>query len=140
METCPSSLPGAAGRIDPARRGPVAIVDDDAAVLASLEFLLQASGYDVLAYASPADFLSGGAVGSVACLIVDHNMPGMTGLDLIALLRTQGHTTPGLLVTSALTPPVRAQAARLGVDALAKPVDEADLLAFVAAYAASAGP
>ena len=115
-------------------RDPVVILDDDPAVLASLEFLLQASGYDVVAYASPAALLDGG-VERAACLVVDQHMPNMTGLDFITRLRAAKPTMPALLVSGRLTPAVRARAANLGVATLAKPLKEDDLLRFVAAHA-----
>jgi two-component system response regulator FixJ len=116
------------------RPGAVVIVDDDPAVLASLEFLLQASGYEVVAYASPAEFLRDGA-DRAACLVVDHQMPEMTGLELIARLREDAQITPALLISSAVTAAVRARASELGVLVLLKPLEEDDLLRFVAAHA-----
>jgi two-component system, LuxR family, response regulator FixJ len=115
-------------------RDAVVILDDDPAVLASLEFLLQASGYEVVAYASPVAFLRDG-VGRAACLIVDQQMPHMTGLDVISRLRAEERAMPALLVSSSLTPVVRARAENLGVGTLAKPLEEDDLLRFVAAHA-----
>ena len=115
-------------------RDAVVILDDDPAVLASLEFLLQASGYEVVAYGSPAAFLHSG-VQRAACLVVDQHMPHMTGLDFIARLRAAEQTMPALLVSGTLTPAVRARAANLGVATLTKPLKEDDLLRFVAAHA-----
>lgn len=116
--------------MDLVRRDAVAIVDDDPAVLASLAFLLRASGYTVEAFGSAEAFLAGGQA-RAACLVVDQHMPGMTGLDLIAHLRAK---MPVLLVSSALTPALRDRAAQLGAAALAKPLDEHDLLRFVAEH------
>ena len=114
------------------------IVDDDDAVLASLEFLLQAAGYDVIAYASPADFFLGDAARSTAeqptCLVVDQQMPEMTGLELIASLYRAGRMIPALLISSAPTPAIHAQAADLGVAFCPKPLNEEDLIRFVAAH------
>jgi hypothetical protein len=56
-------------------------------------------------------------------------------LDCIARLRAAKPTMPALLVSGALTPAVRARAAKLGVAALTKPLKEDDLLRFVAAHA-----
>ncbi len=115
------------------RRDAVVIVDDDPGVLASFEFLLQASGYVVIAYASPTDLLRDGTA-RAACLVVDQHMPEMTGLELIARLREEHTTTPAALVSSDLTSAVRARARAMGVPMLAKPIDEGDLLGFVGAY------
>jgi two-component system response regulator FixJ len=112
----------------------VAIVDDDSAVLDSLKFLLEVVGYAVATYPSAHAFLSDGAT-TPACLIVDHHMPGMTGLDLVQRLRDDGANTPVLLITGSSTPAIVARAARLGVEkVLEKPPEEDDLLAFVQAW------
>ena len=121
------------------RPGAVVVVDDDPAVLASLEFLLQASGYEVVPYVSPVAFLRDGA-DRAACLVVDHQMPEMTGLDLIARLRTEVRMTPALLISSAVTSALRARASEMGVLVLPKPLAEADLLRFVAKHASLAEP
>ena len=113
------------------RSGIVAIIDDDAAILDSLKFLLEVFGHRVATYASAAAFLceSGPLPG---CLILDHNMPGMTGLELAAQLRQDDVVIPVLLITGAPSPAVVARAATLGVvRVLEKPADEADLLDFI---------
>jgi two-component system, LuxR family, response regulator FixJ len=112
----------------------VAIVDDDPAVLASLRSLLQASGYRVRAFASAAAFL-GDQARRAACLILDHHMPKMTGLELVAQLRTAGACTPVLIVTGLPSPSTLARAAQLGVErVVSKPLRVDDLLSFVNAH------
>lgn len=117
-----------------ARTGPVAVVDDDIAVLDSLRVLLEATGHRVAVYASAAAFLAAGGTWP-ACLILDHQMPEMTGLELAARLRQDGARVPVLLVTGALSLTIVARAAELGIErVLEKPLDEGDLLSFVAAH------
>ncbi len=111
--------------------GPVAIIDDDAAVLDSLRFLLEIAGHQVAVYASAAAFLAD-TVTRPACLILDHHMPQMTGLELVGRLRAQGLGTRIMLITGSSTLAIRARAAELGVaKVLEKPPAEAELLAFV---------
>ena len=113
------------------RTGAVAVVDDDPAVLDSLRFLLEVSGYSVVIYASAAEFLGSRAT-KPACLILDQNMPRMTGLELAARLRGEGTTLPVLLITSSPSPAIAERAAQLGVEkVLEKPLNEHDLLSFV---------
>ena len=64
-----------------AERRTVAVVDDDLAVRDSLRFLLEVMGYPVELFASAAEFLQAN-VPDFACLILDHHMPNMTGLEL----------------------------------------------------------
>src|SRR6516162_8508186 len=63
------------------------VVDGDCAVRNSLKFSLEGEGFAVRAYASGADLLN--SVNSPDCdrLVIDQNLPGITGLDLIARLR-----------------------------------------------------
>ena len=114
--------------------GIVGIVDDDAAVLDSLKFLLEVIGYQVATYASANAFLGDGAM-EHACLIIDQHMPGMTGLELAQKLRDDGAAIPILLITGSPSPAIVTRAAQLGiVNVLEKPPEEADLLNFVGAY------
>ncbi len=114
-----------------AEQDTVAIVDDDAAIRQSFRFLLEVCGHKVETFARAAEFLTS-ELGRVACLIVDHHMPEMTGLQLAARLRTLGVTIPILLITGAPSPLIVAQAAELGVArVLEKPPNENDVLAFI---------
>jgi len=113
------------------RTGPVAIVDDDPAVLDSLKFLIEVAGHAVATYASAGKFLEDLVV-RPACLIVDQHMPGMTGLELAERLRRSGAGVPVMLITGSPSPAIVAKAAQLGiVRVLEKPPTEAELLRFV---------
>jgi FixJ family two-component response regulator len=114
--------------------GPVAVVDDDSAVLDSLKFLLELAGYKVGTYDSAMAFLKDRA-SRPACLILDQHMPQMTGLELAAKMRTQGMATPILLISGALSSSIIARAAQIGIErVLGKPPAEDDLLNFVEAH------
>jgi two-component system, LuxR family, response regulator FixJ len=114
-----------------APRDTVAIVDDDEAVRHSLRFWLEVIGHKVETFASVADFLRA-EIETLLCLIVDHHMPGMTGLDLAERLRTEGNMVPIMLTTGLPSRAIYARAAELGVDeVLEKPFDETLLLAFI---------
>jgi two-component system, LuxR family, response regulator FixJ len=109
----------------------VAVVDDDHGVLDSLKFLLETLGHKVAAFASAAAFLADRTL-RPACLIVDHHMPEMTGLELAEQLLRQGTSIPVLLMTGAPSPEIFSRAALLGIWAvLEKPFNDADLLEFV---------
>ncbi len=111
----------------------VAVIDDDAAVLDSLHFLLEVAGYRVKSYGSAAAFLADDGP-RPDCLVLDHHMPQMTGLDLVERLRADGTTVRIMLITGSSSPAIRERAARLGVvKVLEKPPAEHDLLDFVAA-------
>jgi two-component system, LuxR family, response regulator FixJ len=112
-------------------RRKVAIVDDDHAVRESLRFLLEVLGQAVETFGSAAEFLAAD-IRHIGCLILDHHMPEMTGLQLVEKLRTNGSAIPILLVTGSPSPAIVARAAQLGIDrVLEKPPEEHDLLDFV---------
>jgi FixJ family two-component response regulator len=114
--------------------GTVAIIDDDPGVLDSLKFLLEVSGYPVAVYATAAEFLQGDQT-RPSCVILDHHMPGMSGLQLAAKLRTEGSNLPILLITAMPSPEIAAEAQRLGIEkVLEKPPYEDDILRFVATH------
>jgi FixJ family two-component response regulator len=116
------------------RNGAVAVVDDDPAVLESLKCLLEVAGHAVAAYASAAEFLDDRA-STPSCLILDHHMPHMTGLELAARLRTERVGIPVLLITGALSPAIVVRAVQLGIErVLEKPAREDELLSFVDAH------
>ncbi len=113
----------------------VAIVDDDAAVLASFRFMLELAGFQVVTYLSAEEFLQRNA-NSPRCLILDQHMPKMTGLELVARLRADGIAVPAMLITSSPSPAMVARAAQIGVErVMAKPPTEDELISFVAACA-----
>ena len=77
----------------------IAVVDDDAAVRNSLKFSLEIDGFAVRTYASVEELLGSGNLRNFQCLIVDQDMPRMTGLELVAALREQGVKVPALLIS-----------------------------------------
>ena len=93
----------------------VAVVDDDDAVRDSLQFLLEVAGHSVEIFASAAEFLKAN-VQHFFCLILDHHMPKMTGLQLAEKLRVGGAAIPILLITGLSSPAIIARAAELGID------------------------
>jgi two-component system, LuxR family, response regulator FixJ len=110
-----------------AKTSTIAVVDDDAAVCDSIRVLLEVYHFTVLTYLSGADFFREGP--DVACLIVDYQMPGLDGLDLIAELRQRGSTVPAIMITGASAPTLERRATQLGIrQVLRKPVSAQALL------------
>ena len=113
-----------------AERRTVAIVDDDHAVRDSLGFLLEVIGYTVELFASAAEFLQAN-VRDFACLILDHHMPNMTGLELAGRLRADGALIPILLITGSPSPTIIARAAGLCIKVIDKPPSDEALIDFI---------
>ena len=76
----------------------IAIIDDDDAMRDSTRALLECNDYVVREHPSAEDFLSQPR-DDVDCVLVDHHMPGMTGLDLFERLRADGDLIPALVLT-----------------------------------------
>lgn len=118
--------------MDKDNAGIVAVIDDDNDVGDVLGGLLETMGYQVEVYRSGMDFLSGAQFDRLACLIVDQNMPKMTGLQMIESLSDRGINIPALLITGAHDADVARKAASLGMmTVLEKPMSHHELLRFV---------
>jgi FixJ family two-component response regulator len=110
----------------------VAIVDDDDDVGEVLRGLLETVGYQVETYRSATQFLTEAEPTELACLVIDQNMPQMTGLELLQQLNLRGVTTPSLLITGTPDQEVTRQALELGaMRVLEKPMSATELLRFI---------
>jgi FixJ family two-component response regulator len=106
------------------------IIDDDDAVRDSTQALLETYGYDVRQHRSAEDFLNHSGE-RADCLLVDHHMPGMTGLDLLEHLHANDDHTPALMLTGRSDPAMEPRAARVGAKLLHKPVDADELVRWI---------
>lgn len=107
----------------------VLVVDDDPAIRDSLQILLEAHGMDVQTFHSGPDFLERCDREDVACLVLDIQMPVMSGFDLLKKLSADGRSLPTIMISSLADPQTRNAALQAGaVDLLEKPFDTADLV------------
>jgi len=81
----------------------VFVVDDDEGVRASTQALLEASGFAVRTFADAEQLLSAGTAKEAGCIILEQDLSGITGLEMLEALRSQGVRTPAIMVTSATT-------------------------------------
>jgi FixJ family two-component response regulator len=100
----------------------ISVIDDDASVRAATNNLLSSHGYMVRTFASAEDFLLSANPDGSSCVVADVQMSGMSGLDLLTHVRTQGNDVPFIFVTAFPDESVRARALRAGaICFLAKP-------------------
>jgi FixJ family two-component response regulator len=99
----------------------IAVVDDDLAVRNSLKFALEVEGFGVHVYPNAQALLDDGKLAECRCLVVDQNMPIMTGLELVARLRDRSVFVPIILITSQPSPVLRRRAENAGVPIVEKP-------------------
>ena len=105
-----------------ARAAIVAIIDNDAAVRASLRFSLEVEGFAVRTYHSGAELLELGILEDYDCFVIDQDVPDNGGIDLIGRLRRRGIRTPMILSTGHPSAALAAQARTTGVPIVEKPL------------------
>ena len=97
------------------------LVDDDPDVLNALTFAFETEGYEVVALDS-GEALIDHPSPEANCIVIDQRLPGIAGLDAIAILRARGVFTPAILITSNPSPIVRARAYTASIAIIEKPL------------------
>lgn len=105
----------------------VAVVDDDEAVRESLAAVLASAGHEVLAFASGDEFLERGLTEVPDCVLLDVNLPGADGWEVLEALREREVDSAVVLVSGRAAPRDKATAAG-AFEVLDKPVRPAILL------------
>ena len=96
----------------------ISVIDDDASVRAAAENFLSSLGYAVHTFASADDFLQSACLEDSSCVVADVQMPGMSGLDLLKIIRSRGNEIPFIFITAFPSEGLRARAAKVGADVL----------------------
>jgi FixJ family two-component response regulator len=110
----------------------IAIVDDDPSVLKALRRSLRVRALAAKTYRSAQEFLAALPDGLPGCLIVDLQMPGMTGLELLNHLKRQGIRIPTVIITAHGDAGTRERCESAGAIAfLSKPLRNASLFAAI---------
>ena len=98
----------------PNTRSIVAIVDDDEAVGNAIEVLMRSVGLIAKAFSSGEEFLRSPELSRTGCLVVDFDMPKMSGLDLHYNLSQLGKEIPTVMITAYPSDDIRARALQAG--------------------------
>ena len=118
----------------------ISIIDDDASVRVATHRLVRSLGHVAHTFASADDFLRSSQLNDTSCVIADVHMPGMSGIELQNLLKTQGHRLPIIFITAFPEESVRAQALEAGAACfLSKPFDAQTLIKYLDAAVQSQG-
>lgn len=108
----------------------VFIIDNDLALLSALAFAFEAEGFSVFAFRTPERADRSADLANAACIILDQDLPGESGLDYLARLSREGRSRPAILIPTAPTLSVRLLALDGGVPIIEKPLlDDALFLA-----------
>jgi len=107
----------------------ISIIDDDDSVRVSTSRLVRSLGLRTYTFASAKDFLDSPQLTGTSCLIVDVQMPAMTGIELQDLLRSQGRSVAMIFISALPDKSIKAQALEGGALCfLSKPFQPAALI------------
>ena len=113
--------------------GTIAVVDDED-VREILGLLLETAGHTVRTYASGSTLLGEKDIDQVDCVIIDQNMPGLKGTDVLLEIERRRLSLPSVLITGSVDTEVTTAAQRLGaMTVMIKPFRSDELLSFVEA-------
>jgi DNA-binding NtrC family response regulator len=108
---------------------PICVVDDDACVREAVGNLLRSAGLQVETFSSAHEFLARRGTDVPGCLVLDVNLPGLSGLDLQQELAKANLQVPIVFLTGHGDIPMSVRAMKAGaLEFLTKPVDDEDLL------------
>lgn len=110
----------------------VFVVDDDFSARESTESLLRGEGWSVEAFSSAEEFLACPPEYNPACLILDIELPGVTGLELQKRLAVERPNMPLIFLTAQCSIPMTVQAMKAGAfEFFTKPTSDETLLTTV---------
>src|SRR5882672_6480675 len=122
---CPSTRRSAM----PKPAATVFVVDDDESVREALGSLVRSAGLGVATYATAQDFLAGPRADGPSCLVLDVQLPGLSGLDLQRRMAEANLEIPIIFITGHGDVPTSVQAMKAGaVEFLTKPFKDDVLL------------
>ncbi len=106
-------------------KGNIYVIDDDAAMRESLDFLLGAAGFKVTVFESAGSFLDARDGLSFGCVVSDVRMPGIDGMDLLRRLKASASPLPVIIMTGHGDIPLAVEAIKLGaLDFVEKPFED----------------
>lgn len=117
----------------PTKPAIVFVVDDNSSVREALESLLRSAGYRVESFATPLEFLQRPRTAQPSCLVLDIELPGVSGLDLQEQLVQSHGDMPVIVITGHADVDRSVRAMKAGaLEFLTKPFAEEALLEGVA--------
>lgn len=106
----------------------ISVVDDDEGIRRTTTFLIESFGFQAAAFESAEGFLKSVQLHDTSCLLVDIQMPGMSGLQLQRELTVAGCGIPVIFITAYVNTYARQQAIQAGAVAfLSKPFTDVQL-------------
>lgn len=122
-------------------KGHVYVIDDDAAMRDSLNFLLDSAGFGVTLFDDAQTFLDALPGLTFGCVLSDVRMPGIDGIELLKRMKAQQSPFPILIMTGHGDVPLAVEAMKLGaVDFLEKPFEDDRLTVMIESAIRQAEP
>src|SRR5271168_745358 len=110
----------------------VCVIDDELSIRESLSNLLRSAGFKVQVFASAKEFLCNWPLEAPRCLVLDAQLPGISGLDLQQELGKGDARIPIIFMTGYGDIPMTVRAMKAGaIEFLTKPFRDEDLLSAV---------
>jgi FixJ family two-component response regulator len=106
----------------------IVVVEDDSGMSRAIQRLLRAAGFQCHCFGSAEELLQTDVAESAVCLVVDIQLPGLSGLELSQLLITSGRAKPVIFITGQDEAKWHDQARELGCAYFRKPFEGKDLL------------
>ena len=107
----------------------ISIIDDDISVRQALDRLIRSLDHDVIAFSSANEFLRYPQFTQTACLILDVQMPGLSGIELQNVVSVLRRSIPIIFITAHHDDDIRSRAMAAGaIGYLEKPFDEQSLI------------
>ncbi len=111
-------------------RQQIYIVDDDPVVREVLSIILRRDGYDAICFADGAALLAAVAKKMPACILLDIDIPGPSGIEILEKLRANKCTVPVFIISGKGDIPTAVKAINCGaVDFIEKPFRANDVIA-----------
>jgi two-component system, LuxR family, response regulator FixJ len=108
------------------------VVDDDDSIRTLWRWLMESNGIAVRTFATAAEFIDAYPTDAPGCLVLDLELPGMSGLELQGYLRRKGVEIPIVIVTGHGDVPSAVNAIKGGaVDFIEKPFGYKDVLSVI---------
>ncbi|PPQ18463.1 two component transcriptional regulator, LuxR family [Bradyrhizobium shewense] len=122
-------------------KGHIYVIDDDAAMRDSLNFLLDSAGFGVTLFDNAQSFLDALPGLAFGCVVSDVRMPGLDGIELLKRMKAQQSPFPILIMTGHGDVPLAVEAMKLGaVDFLEKPFEDDRLTTMIESAIRQAEP
>ena len=115
----------------------VIVVEDDAGMRQAMIRILGLGGFEPIAYASAEDLLATSSTTPALCMIIDVQLPGLSGFALHDRLVSLGRARPAIFISAFEEGEARANASKAGATFLPKPFSGTTLLETVRRFAAA---